>query len=110
MRPTMSLLAMLFLFCEPGAVLSSQSNSMSPGTPSHLEPVVVEGVETLSVPPSPVPRFTFADLAATVLAYLPRRRRWRLGPVPYDVHEALPPVLSALFVYMFACSMPRFQL
>ena len=88
----MSSLAMLFLLCGPGAVLSSQSNSMSPGTPSHLEPVVVEreDVETLSV--------LRPGLGGGLARFL------------VDVHEALPPVLSALFVYMFACSVPRFQL
>ena len=73
-----SFLVFCLLFWVSGAASGTQdtNSEQDPGTPSLLEPFVMEkeGVETLSVPPSPVLRFAFADFAATVLACFPRRR------------------------------------
>ena len=72
-----SFLVFCLLFWVSGAASGTQEtdSEQDPGTPSLLESCVMEdeGVETLSVPPSPVP-LAFADVAAAVLAYLPCRR------------------------------------
>ena len=115
----MSCLVLLCLLRGPGAVLDSQSpNSVQdPGTPSSLDfpdfvyAVEDEELEEFRLPPSPVPRFAFAEFAATVLVYLPNGRlltpRLGLGLALFLSLFSWPCTPCS---QVFACLVPRFQL
>ena len=114
-----SFLVFCLLFWVSGAASGTQdpNSEQDPGTPSLLESCVMErGSGDALCAAVACAAFRLCRLcrdcprlfATPPSAYA--ATRWRRGPVPYDVREALHPVLSALFVYMFACSVPRFQL
>ena len=69
-------------------------------------------MEETRLPLSPMPHFASADFSASVFAYLPSRRLLtpRLGVGLAQFHVAMPPVLAASVVFVFACLLQRFQL